>query len=78
MSLPSYAIFWKDEKPVAKTFINCGWWFSEDMIPGLLKDIYDRNGYPPEYDCVTMYQCLIDKSDIVNILKIRYNIDYNK
>lgn len=67
MSLPSKAIFWKDDKPIATTINKCGWWFEDHMIPELLKDLWDCNGYPPDYDCVTMYDCRVDKEDVINI-----------
>lgn len=79
MSLPSKAAF-KDAKgaTIKESFINCGWWFSEDMIPDLLFQIKEGDGYPNErWHTVKLYEVELTydmASNIYNIEKLRRSI----
>lgn len=79
MSLPSKAIFRDENGCVLKTsFINCGWFFELNVIPRLLMDLKESDGYPDmKWHSVEMYGVTLaydEASNVYNIEKFRRSI----
>jgi len=64
MSLPSQAVFYYRGRRVGNYFVNCGWFYSDDVVPRLLQEIK----YPNEWDELEMYECRYTKENVEEIL----------
>lgn len=79
MSLPSAAVFLdSDGNVIKRSYINCGWWFDDSMIPAILHDIKEGDGYPDEKWCkVLVYGIELTydtASNLYNVEKLHRNI----
>ena len=68
MSLPTYAVFYFEEKKVASVFVNCGWHCSPESVTRVIKDIRKEGKFPDEWDKVLLYNALYTKEEIQQIL----------
>jgi len=65
MSLPSEVIFYdKKGSIISKCFVNCGWYYSDDLVPGLLKSLV----YPDNWEKLLLYGKTYTKAKVNELL----------
>jgi hypothetical protein len=66
MSLPSKAIFYKNNKEVYHEFVNCGWVLNDNSIIRVFKEM----SYPEEWDEVYLYGDIYTKENVEALIEI--------
>ena len=79
MSLPTKAIFYYNDKEVASCSINIGWFYREDLVPGLFKEMSQHDDYweytdewekcGKHWDTVRLYSKTYTKKEIREMIK---------
>jgi len=68
MSLPSWAKFYYKGEEAAHVFVNCGHYYSDELVPGLFREILEEKCFPGIWDKVIMYGKEYSKEEVQDML----------
>lgn len=66
MSLPSIAIFYKEDQEIRREFINCGWFCNEKTVKSGLKRTLEHIGEDFDWDVADAYGMKIKKEELID------------
>jgi len=68
MSLPSWSTFFNEGEEVAQVFVNCGWFYSDKLVPRLFREMLEEKCFPDIWDKVIMYGKEYSKEEVQDML----------
>ena len=79
MSLPSWTLFFNDGCEISETFVNCGWFYSDDLVPRLFHEMAGQ--FPEVWDKVIMYGVTYTRDEVMQLVlfeQMRINREMDK